>query len=199
MYTEGRRTIPTRTCKATVGRVWNAELGSWNAKVLTSNCSPSRPMDGWRRRSVRRRPGQRQVLRPSDDVERRSGSVSSTIMRCMRCSKRSEPNGSRPDRRVDGSGTPSLDTSLKRVAAGSGRGAGERDICDLRIELHWQRNLGSRVMMPGTAGPHTYALRRKAYYVRRDAQTPRATVASGVLTAQRRRRLRRSTRHMSAC
>ena len=52
----------------------------------------------------------------------------------------------------------------------------------------WQRNLGSRVVMPSTAGPHTYALRRKVYYVRRDAQAPRARLASGVLTAQRPRK-----------
>jgi len=111
---------------------------------------------GFARHPVIRR--QRKERRPLPAVELRSCRVSSTVMRCMRCSKRSEPNGSRPDRSADWRETCGGRTPLERVAVGSGKSASDCGICDLRIALHWQRNLGSRVVLPSKAGPHTYAL-----------------------------------------
>lgn len=124
---------------------------------------------GFARHPVIRR--QRKERRPLPAVELRSWRVSSTVMRCMRCSKRSEPNGSRPDRSADGRETCGARTPLERVAVGSARSASDWGICDLRIALHWQRNLGSRVVLPSKARPHTSALCEEAY-VRPWPQSP---------------------------
>src|SRR5665213_4421075 len=97
----------------------------------------------------------------------------------MRPSKRSEPNGSGSRPSTDGRGTCSGNTSSKRAAVESGRSASDWGISDLRIGLHWQRNLRSRVVLPSKTGPHIYALGEEVYHSSR-----RGRRASTELTCQ---------------